>query len=136
MEMALTCFKNGGVDVHPIQMWENTLQNAQHYVKTAYGTLKVCHQNTQTTPIIGPGQGSRGAVAACASTTSVAIKAYNKLAKGFLSKNPRETIHYKSTIKMFVDDASKYSNMFNLWIQKIPSLEIVKKEAQIWEKYL
>ena len=36
MEMALTCFKNGGVDVHPIQMWENTLQNAQHYVKTAH----------------------------------------------------------------------------------------------------
>ena len=79
-------------------------------------------------------------MAACASTTLVAIKAYEKLAAGFLGINPQDTITYTNKIKMFVDDASKYSNMFALWIRKMPSLADVthqlRNEAQIWEKCL
>ena len=41
---------------------------------------------------------------------------------------------------MFVDDASKYTNMFHLWIKEIPNIETVtqqlQREAQIWEKCL
>ena len=121
-------------------MWENTLLHARHHIKTAYGISTVCHRNTPQTPIIGPGQGSRGAVAACATTTSIAIKAYEKLATGFSSTNPRDTINYEKKIKMFVDDASKYTNLFKQWINVTPNLSTVTrqllKEAQIWERCL
>ena len=140
MEMALTGFRNGGADEKPVQMWENTLLHARHHIKTAYGISTVCHRNTPQTPIIGPGQGSRGAVAACATTTSIAIKAYEKLATGFSSTNPRDTINYEKKIKMFVDDASKYTNLFKQWINVTPNLSTVTrqllKEAQIWERCL
>ena len=140
MEMALTCFRNGGANHNTVKMWEQTLQNAQHHIKTAYGTSKICHKNTIDNPIIGPGQGSRGAVSACATTTSMAIKAYEKLATGYTGINPRATIFYTNKIKMFVDDASKYTNLFLQWIQALPPIKEVttqlQSEAQIWERCL
>ena len=140
MEMALTCFRNGGANHNVVKMWESTLQNAHHHIKTAYGTSHKCHKNTIQNPIIGPGQGSRGAVSACAVTTSIAIKAYEKLATGFTGANPRKTVSYSSKIKMFVDDASKYTNLFMRWIQTMPTITEVTQqltsEAQIWERCL
>ena len=140
MEMALVCFRNGGADHNTVKMWEQTLQHAQHHIKTAYGISKKYHKNTKNTPIIGPGQGSRGAVSACATTTSIAMKAYKKLATGFLGSNPTQSLHYINKIKMFVDNASKYSNLFLQWIKQMPSIQTVTtqltQDAQIWERCL
>ena len=73
-------------------------------------------------------------------TTSIAIKAYEQLAQGFLGRNPTQTISYENKIKMFVNDASKYTNLFIQWIQKLPTIAEVttqlNKEAQIWERCL
>jgi hypothetical protein len=70
MLMAFMAFKSLGAPTKPLQMWEQTLYHVQHVLRTGFGEAETYYNYSQTSPIIGPGQGSRGGVAAvCAMTT-------------------------------------------------------------------
>jgi hypothetical protein len=69
MNFVLLCFRTNGVPMGPLRMWEQTLYHIIHQVKTAYGTTDSSYCYTPDSPIIGPGQGSRGGPAACSTIT-------------------------------------------------------------------
>ena len=58
MNFVLTCFKSTGAPMGPLKMWEQTLYNIVHHVKTAYGVSASAYKFSKTSPIHGPGQGS------------------------------------------------------------------------------
>ena len=93
-------------------MLEKTLYNIIHHVKTGFGTTYKNNKYTKEHPIIGPGQGTKSAGAACTTITTPMLQIYNELAHGLQFCDPTNQIEYVNKAKMFVDNTSKYMNKF------------------------
>ncbi len=121
-------------------MWEQALTNIVHSVKTAYGESTGSYASTPDSPIIGPGQGSRGGPTACTMVTSTLLKGMDRLAHGVRFCSPAMTLLYHVTSKMFVDDNTNYTNDFLRWLHCPPEQHQVitrtKHDAQTWERLL
>ena len=91
-------------------------------------------------PIIRPGQGTRGDMATCSTITTSLLCAMDKLAHGITFCTPNKKITYTNKVKMFVDDATKYVNDFIPWLTNKPFKQsianILKHNVQIWERCL
>ena len=140
MAFAFLCFSVWGAPTSALKLWEKVLFNTEHRVKTGYGTSTETYKYTDEIPIIGPGQGSKGAPAACTTMTIPLLRTLDKLATGVTFTSPTQEITYKATAKMYIDDNTTYSNKFLDWIQQPPTTETVKTitetDAQIWERCL
>jgi hypothetical protein len=124
----------------PLRMWEQTLYHIIHKVKTAYGTTDASYSYSVTSPIIGPGQGSRGGPAGCSTITSSLIECMDKLCHGITFSDPLQSIHYVSTVSMFIGNASNAKNSFLPWLPQPPNNSLVvtmlQHDAQRWERLL
>ena len=140
MSLAFICYRIWGTDPLPIQMWEKTLYNIEHHVKTGFGTTRKYNKYSAENPIIGPGQGAKSAGAACTIITTPMLRIYDKLAHGLQFCDPTQQLEYVNKAKMFVDDTSKYMNNFKQWLQAPPTAEqvadLIQHDAQIWERCL
>ena len=140
MEMALVCFRNGGAEHNTVQMWEQTLQHAQHHIKTAYGISKKMPQEHKNYTNHWPRTRLQGSCVSMCDNNIHSYKSLQQTCYRFLGSNPTQTLHYVNKIKMFVDDASKYTNLFLQWIKKMPPINSVTtqltRDAQIWERCL
>ena len=140
MDFALLCFHSTGAPPGPLRMWEQTLFHIIHTVKTAFGTSQLQYGYEPDSPIIGPGQGSRGGPASCATSTGVLIEAMDRLCHGLSFCNPSQDIHYTAVVKMFIDDATNSTNRFKDWLHSPPSadtlLQMLQHDAQTWERCL
>jgi hypothetical protein len=140
MNFVLLCFRTNGAPMGPLRMWEQTLYHIIHKVKTAYGTTDASYSYTATSPIIGPGQGSRGGPAGCSTITSPLIECMDKLCHGISFSDPLQSIQYVSTVSMFIDDASNATNSFLPWLHEPPDDSLVvtmlQHDAQRWERLL
>jgi hypothetical protein len=68
-----------GAPVPALRMWELALYHIVHSVKTALGVSSSSYRYTPDTPVIGPGQGSRGGPAACSIATSPLLTSMDRL---------------------------------------------------------
>ena len=80
MAFALSCFLFWGATLANLCTWERTMYNIKHRIKTGYGISKGKYRYSNLNPIIGPGQGSRGSMAACASITTPLVIVIDRLA--------------------------------------------------------
>jgi hypothetical protein len=94
-----------GAPPKPLQMWEQTLYHIRHELRTGYGESTGSYSYTAASPIFGPGQGSRGRVAAVCAMTTILLRAFNCC-------DPSQTKFVKTISKMFIDDASNFVNNF------------------------
>ena len=137
MAFALICSGVWGAPRNILTTWGKVLKTTEHKVKTGYGISRNSYKSTESSPIIGPGQGSRGAPAACATMTIPLLRTLDKLSTGAHFTFPDKTIRYKAMAKMYIDDNTTYSNHFNEWIKRKPTAEevgnITAKDAQTWE---
>jgi hypothetical protein len=140
MNYALTCFATNGAPIGPLQMWEQTLYSIVHRVKTAYGVSNGFYKFTLDSAIHGPGQGSTGGSGSCSTMTSPLIEAMDILSNGLTVCAPSLHTQHKSTVKMFIDDASKATGKFLDWLHKPPDpeelCEMLRHDAQTWERLL
>jgi hypothetical protein len=140
LRFALTCFKSTGAPMGPLRMWERSLANVVHCVKTAYGVSKASYQCSEVSPIHGPGQGSRGGPGSCSTMTSALIKAMDRLAHGVTLLDPARQIPYASMVKMFIDDALNCKGKFMQWLHEPPNPKevttLLQHDAQTWERLL
>ena len=124
----------------PLRMWETTLWNIIHYVKTAHGLTNDSYHFSATSPIHGPGQGSRGGPASCSTMTSLLIECMERLCYGYSLTDPQQRHHYATTVNMFIDDASNCTNDFLRWLHPPPTKETVvqmlRHDSQTWERSL
>jgi hypothetical protein len=129
-----------GAPTTALCMWELTLYHIVHSVKTALGLSKASYQYTSATPVIGPGQGSRGGPAACSVATSPLSTSMDCLAHSILFTDPLQQLFYSAFAKMFVDDNTNYSNRFLPWLYTSPVPTVVcgmiQHDAQTWEQVL
>jgi len=129
-----------GAPTTALRIWERTLYNIIHSVKTALGHSSASYQYTPDTPIIGPGQGSRGGPAACSVATSPLLTSMDRLAHGIYFLDPQQQLFYSACAKMFVDDNTNYSNKFLPWLYTPPEPTVVRDmiqhDAQTWERLL
>jgi endonuclease/exonuclease/phosphatase family metal-dependent hydrolase len=140
MLMAFMSFKSLGAPSKPLQMWEQTLCHVRHSLRTGFGESENYYDYSEATPIIGPGQGSRGGVAAVCVMTTILLRAFERLGHGSTFCDPTQTFLYKAISKMFIDDASNYVNKFLRWLH-LPAdqedvTELLQTDAQIWERLL
>jgi hypothetical protein len=137
MNFALACFRSSGAHMGPLHMWEQTLYHMVHRVKTAYGLSYASYHYSDASPIIGPGQGSRGGPAAYSTTTSPLLEAMDKLCRGVQFLESRS---YTTTANMFVDDAFNSTNQFLCWLHEPPDplvvVSLLQHDAQTWERLL
>jgi hypothetical protein len=120
MNFVLLCFRTNVDSMGPLRIWEPTLYHIIHQVKTAYGTTDSSYCYTPDSPIIGPGQGSRGNPAACSTITSPLIEGMDKLCHPISFTDPTQATHYKSTVSMYIDDALNTTNSFLRWLHEPP----------------
>jgi hypothetical protein len=113
MAFALLCFSVIGAPPGPLTMWEQSLCNIVHHVKTAHGVTDASYQYSLTSPIIGPCQGSRAA-------TSPLCKAMNSLGRGVHFCDPAQQIQYFCTINMCIANAANATNDFLSWLHPPP----------------
>jgi hypothetical protein len=136
----LTCYKANGAPMGPLQMWEQVLHNIVHKVKTAYGISNNSYSFTPTSPIHGPGQGSKGGTSSCSTLTSVLLDGMPRLCHGMTFTDPAQKLQYDATVKMFVDDASNGTNRFIEWLHEPPTIdtvvEMTRHDSQTWERFL
>jgi hypothetical protein len=123
MNYVLTCFATNGTPMGPLRMCEQTLYNIVHRVKTAYGVSNGFYKFTLDSAIHGPGQGSTGGSGSCSTMTSPLIEAMDRLSNGFTVCDPSLHTQHKSTVKMFIDDASKATGKALDWLHKPPDPE-------------
>jgi hypothetical protein len=140
MAFALLCFSVMGAPLGPLTMWEQSLYNIVHRVKTAHGVTDNLYQYSLTSPIIGPGQGSRGGPDVCSTATSPLLQAMDRLGNGVHFCEPAQQIQYLCTVNMFIDDATNATNDFLSWLHVPPEsfevLELLRHDAQTWERSL
>jgi hypothetical protein len=140
MNFVLLCFRTNGAPMAPLWMWEQTLYKIIHQVETAYDTTDSSYRYSPDSPIIGPGQGSRGGPAACSTITSPLIEGMDKLCHDISFTDPTQAIHYKSTVSMYINDASNATNSFLCWLHEPPTdsvvLSMLQHDAQTWERLL
>jgi hypothetical protein len=121
-------------------MWEQSLVNIVHRVKTAHGISEASHAYSDASPIHGPGQGSRGGPSSCCTMTSVLIEAMYRFAHGVTLLDPAQRIPYASTVKMFMDDAYNATGRFLQWLYNPPTalevMNLLQHDAQPWERLL
>jgi hypothetical protein len=91
MLMAFLAFKSLGAPIKPLQMWEQTLYHVRHELRTGFGTSEKYYDYSETHPIIGPGQGSRGGVAAVCVMTTILLRAFERLGHGSTFCDPTQT---------------------------------------------
>jgi hypothetical protein len=64
----------------------------------------------------------------------------DKLCHGISFTNPTQATHYKSTVSMYIDDASNVTNSFLRWLHEPPPddvvLSMLQHDAQTWERLL
>jgi hypothetical protein len=116
MSFVFCCFRSHGVPIGPLRMWEQVLYNVVHRVKTAHGISAGAYAYSDTSPIHGPGQGSKGGPASCSTATSLLIEGMDTLCHGLSFCNPSQSRHYTTTTDMFIDDASNCANNFLSWL--------------------
>ena len=75
-------------------MWEHTLHNIEHRIKTGLGISKGKYKYTIDNPIIGPGQGSQGANGTATTMSTPLLRVMDFKAKGIHFKSPDEQIQY------------------------------------------
>jgi hypothetical protein len=75
VRFAFLCFKALRAPDKPLQMWEAALYNVIHGIRTGYGESQGTYQYTDASPIIGPGQGSRGRVATICALSTILMHA-------------------------------------------------------------
>jgi hypothetical protein len=72
--------------------------------------------------------------------TSPLIEGMDKLCHGISFSDPLQSIQYKSTVSMFIDDASNATNSFLKWLHEPPDDSLVvtmlQHDAQRWERLL
>jgi hypothetical protein len=140
MLFAICGFITLGAPLAAATMWLKTLYRIVHSVKTGFGLSQDCYHYSPATPIIGPGQGSKGGPAACSMITSPLLKAMDQLATGISFCDPRQLLQYTVKALMFIDDNTNYSNRFLPWLQQPPTATILRdtleRDAQIWERLL
>ena len=140
MAFSLVTFSVLGAPPGPLTMWEQALLNIVHRVKTAHGITDASYCYSPASPIIGPGQGSRGGPAACSTATSPLLEAMDRLGHGVHFCDPAQHLQYLSTVNMFIDDASNASNAFLSWLHTPPRdfevVELLRHDAQTWERCL
>ena len=123
-----------------IYYFPKTLQNIEHKVKTSYGISKGKYRYTGNSPIIGPGQGSKGAMGAYTTVTTSLLRTMDKLAYGVTNESPDRDIKYHKKSQMHVYDNTTYVNNFQKWITNPPTNETIKEylthDAQTWERCL
>jgi hypothetical protein len=140
MAFSLLCFSVMGAPPGPLTMWEQTLYNIVHRVKTAHGVTSASYQYSFDSPIIGPGQGSRGGPATCSTATSPLLQAMDTLGTGVQFCDPAQQLHYFCTVNMYIDDATNATNDFLRWLHTPPHpsevIELLLHDAQTWERSL
>ena len=140
MRMAFMSFKAMGAPPKPLQMWEHTLYHIRHELRTGYGESTGSYRYTEESPIFGPGQGSRGGVAAVCAMTTILLRAFDRLGHGSTFCDPLQTKFAKTISKMFIDDASNYVNNFlqglHFPTDQIDLTALLSEDAQIWERLL
>jgi hypothetical protein len=136
MTFVLLCFRTIGATMGPLRIREQTLYHIIHQVKTTYGTTDSSYCYMTGSFIIGPGQGSRGGPAACSTITSPLIEGMDKLCHGISFTDPTQATHYKSTVSMYIDDASNATNAFLRWLHEPLTDDVVSSmlqhDAQTW----
>jgi hypothetical protein len=140
MNYVLTCFATNGAPIGPPRMWEQTLYNIVHRVKAAYGVSNGFYKFTMDSAIHGPGQGSTGGSGSCSTMTFPLIEAMDRLSNGLTVCDPSLHTQHKSTVKMFIDDASKVTGNVLEWLHEPPDpadlCEMLRHDAQTWERLL
>jgi endonuclease/exonuclease/phosphatase family metal-dependent hydrolase len=140
MLMAFLAFKSLGAPTKPLQMWEQALYHVRHALRTGFGESDHYYDYSDATPIIGPGQGSRGGVAAVCVMTTILLRAFDRLGHGSTFCDPTQTYLYQAISKMFIDDASNFVNTFLRWLHAPAAqddvTDLLQKDAQTWERLL
>jgi hypothetical protein len=121
MPVILACYHSTGAPLGPLRMWEQVLSNVVHRVKTGFGLSKDSYKYSTASPIHGPGQQSKGGSASCSTMTSVLIDGMPKLCHDLHFTDLSQALQYTATVKMFVDDASNYTNSFLEWLYMKPA---------------
>jgi hypothetical protein len=140
MLMAFLAFKSLGAPAKPLQMWEQTLYHVRHVLRTGFGESEHFYDYSATCPIIGPGQGSRGGVAAVSAMTTILLRAFDRIGHGSTFCDPPQSIFYAAISKMFIDDASNFVNNFVQWLHTSADqgdvTALLQQDAQSWERLL
>jgi hypothetical protein len=140
MLMAFLAFKSLGAPHKPLQMWERTLYHVRHVLRTGFGESETYYDYSTASPIIGPGQGSRGGVAAVCAMTTILLRTFDRIGHGSTFCDPTQTSSYAAISKMFIDDASNFVNNFIRWLHLSSDQEevttLLQHDAQIWERLL
>lgn len=137
MNFALSLFKIWGAPAPPLWMWEQTLYNIEHCVKTGLGISTNKYKYTVDSPIIGPWQGSTGSNSSATNISTPLLRVMDFWSNGisYTSYNLKHKYHIK--FKMLFDNNTTSSKKFLKWLQtKPPPHEIVsllKHDAQTWE---
>ena len=109
-------------------------------VKTGYGITYGKYKYSKESPIIGPGQGSQGAMVACGTASTPQLRAMDIPAHGLTFCCPKEEDKYNEKVIIYVDDNSNYSNKFKQWLnKKQDTIEVTKKienDTKVWERCL
>jgi hypothetical protein len=140
MLFVFLCFIALGAPPRPLKMWEQTLYHVRHVLRTGFGESAEHYDYSLATPIIGPGQGSRGGVAAVCAMTTILLRAFDRLGHGSTFCDPSQQTFYKAIAKMYIDDASNFANKFLHWLQQSADQEevtsLLQQDAQTWERLL
>ena len=73
----------------------NQLYIINHYIKPGYVTSTPKYSYSPESPIIGPGQGSKGAMEACTTMTSPLLQAMDKLVHEVFFCSPNKKQHIR-----------------------------------------
>jgi hypothetical protein len=94
MCFAMLCFFAYGCPTLLLRFWFGVLTHHQHKVKTSHGISEGSYSYTASSPIHGPGHGSRGGPGSCVISTSFLLHALDRLAPGVQFCDPAQSRLY------------------------------------------
>jgi len=121
-----------GIPHQPITAMFAVLQNAKHYVLTAFGKSKQScggqkRQLKNELPLMGVGQGNGAGPAACAFLSAILIKVLASPGYGVMFTMVLSLIMFSTVCSMFVDDCDLWQSAINM---NEKGEDIVEKNAR------